>query len=153
MRVKATNKVGTEIYYLGYFVMEVLGRDTVPDLDTGQDKYIKYIAIRSENGHRVINSRQRASSNKRQDPSASKNNNVTPSAKKKARTDLKLPLSSSDEESSQSLTESSSKDNEVPATDDKSSSDSESERSEKSLSSTNQEKQAASRTTSPLAFG
>jgi hypothetical protein len=72
MLVKATNKVGTEMYYLGYFAMEALRRRRVPDVDTKQDKYIESIAIRSENRHRVINSKQRASTNKRQDPSVSK---------------------------------------------------------------------------------
>jgi hypothetical protein len=82
MLVKATNKVGTEIYYLGNFGMEALGRHTLPDLDTRQVKYIESITIHLENGKRVINSRHRATRDKRQEPSASKKITVTPSAKK-----------------------------------------------------------------------
>jgi hypothetical protein len=65
MIVKATNKVGTEIYYhLGHFGMEVLGHDTLPDYDTRQVKYIESITIRLENGERAINSRHRATRDK-----------------------------------------------------------------------------------------
>jgi hypothetical protein len=49
MILQATNKVGTEIYYLGHFGMEVLGHHTIPAfLDTRQDKYIESITIRLE---------------------------------------------------------------------------------------------------------
>jgi hypothetical protein len=58
--VKATNKVGTEIYYLGHFAMEALDRDKVPDVDTRQEKYIESITICSENGFRVENNRHNA---------------------------------------------------------------------------------------------
>jgi hypothetical protein len=98
--VKTTNKVGTEIYYLGF-------RNRVSDVDTRQDKYIESITILSETGFRVINSRHnatRASTSKRQEPSASKEISVKPSAKKKAGTNPKQPLSSTNEESSKSLT-------------------------------------------------
>jgi hypothetical protein len=163
--VKATNKVGTEIYYLGRFAMQSIHCDKVPHVDTRQNKYLESITIRTENGHRFRNNRHNitrtSSSNKRQEPSAPKKSSATPSALKKARTDPKIPLSSSDEESSKNLTESSSKDKEntlingkstsddkSEKSDDQSSSDDESEKSKKSSSSTEREKQAATRTIS-----
>jgi biopolymer transport protein ExbD len=102
MLVIATNKVGTEVYYLGNFSRQSLQRDKLPNVDSRPDKYQESINIRSDNGYRVRNKRQTtartSSSNKRQESSASKKSSVTPSTKKKARTDLKPSLSSSDEE-------------------------------------------------------
>jgi hypothetical protein len=166
--VKTTNKVRTEIHYLGHFAMQLLHRDKIPHVDdTRQNQFLESITIRSENGFRVRNNRQNitrtSSSNKRQEPSASKKGSVTPSATKKARTGPKPPLSSFDEESSKSLTEPSSKDKEdtlinnkstnddkSEKSDDQSSSDDESEKSENSPPNTEQEKQAATRATSLL---
>jgi hypothetical protein len=59
MIVKAYNKVGTEIYYLGHVGMEVLGHNTLPDCDTRQVKYIESITIRLENGRLVPSETQR----------------------------------------------------------------------------------------------
>jgi hypothetical protein len=74
MLVKATNKVGTEVYYLGNFGMQSLQRDKIPNVDSRPDKYQKSINIRSDNGFRVRNKRQTttktSSSNKRQESSA-----------------------------------------------------------------------------------
>jgi hypothetical protein len=156
MLVKATNKVGTEIYYLGNFGMKALGRHTLPDLDTRQVKYIESITIRLENGQRVINSRNRATRDKIQEPSTSKKNTITPSAKK-SKPNPKAHLFKSDKESSKSTIESPSKEStvekEVVVIDDKSSSDEESEKSEDSVTPTQQqEKKAASRKDNPLAF-
>jgi hypothetical protein len=152
--VKSTNKVGTEIFYLGHFAMQSLHRDKVPHVDNRQAKYLESIAICSDNGYLVRNKRHNtaktSSSNKRQESSASKKNSITPSATKKARTDPKTPLSSSDEELSRSLTEPSSKDKETTLTDDQFSSDNESEKSKNSSPNTDQEKQAASSTISLL---
>jgi hypothetical protein len=165
--IKTTNKVKTEINYLGQFAMQSLHREKVPHVDTKQDKYQESITICSENGFRVRNNRQNitrtSSSNKRQESSASKKSSVTPLAKKKAKTDPKPPLSSSDKESSKSLTEPSSKnkdvtlinvkftsDDESEKSDNSSSSDKESEKSEHSPPNTEQEKQAATRTISFL---
>jgi hypothetical protein len=90
MLVKATNKVGTEIYYLEHFAMQSLQR---------YNQFLESITICSDNGYRVRNKRQNTArtsiSNKRQESSASKKSSVTPSAKKKARIDLKPSLSSS----------------------------------------------------------
>jgi hypothetical protein len=109
MLVKATNKVGIEIYYLGHFDMQSLQRDKVPNVDSRPDKYQESISIRSDNGFRVRNIRQDIartySNNKRQESSTSKRSSVTPLTKKKARTDPKPSLSSSDEESPKHLTE------------------------------------------------
>jgi hypothetical protein len=52
MLIKTTNKVNTEIYYLGHFAIQALGREKVPHKDNRQDKYRESIDIRSENGHR-----------------------------------------------------------------------------------------------------
>jgi hypothetical protein len=169
--VKTTNKVKTEIYYLGHFAMQLLHRDKVPDVDVRQNQYLESITIRSDNGYRVRNKRQNtartSSSNKRQELSASKKSSVTPLATK-ARTDPNPPLSSSNEESSKSRTEPSSKDKEGTLINSKSTSDDESEKSndqsssneeskksneeseksKKSSSSTEREKQAATRTIS-----
>jgi hypothetical protein len=138
MLVKATNKVGTEIYYLGHFAMQSLQRDKVPDTDVTQNQFLESITICSDNGFGVKNKRQdtaRTSINKRQESSASKKSSVTPSATKKARTDPKPSLSSSDEESSKSLTESSSKNKDGALINGKSTSDDESEKDDDSSSS------------------
>jgi hypothetical protein len=137
--IEATNKVKTEIYYLGHFAMQSLHRKKVPHVDTRQGKYQESITIRSENGFRVRNNRQNITrtsfSNKRQESSASRKSSVPPSAKKKARTDPKPPLSSSDEESSKSLTELSYKNEDGALINGKSTSDDESEKSDDSFSS------------------
>jgi hypothetical protein len=129
------NKVGAEIYYLGNFGMAMLGRHSIPDLDIRQSKYIDPIVIRSENGHRVINSRQRANNTKRQEPPASNKTTVTPLAKK-ARPNPKTKLFSSDKESSKGTIKSPSKESkvgkEVQVIDNKSSSEKESEKSSSS---------------------
>jgi hypothetical protein len=173
--VKTTNKVKTEINYLGHFVMQSLHRDKVPQVDNRQDKYLESITIRTENGHRFRNNRHNitrtSSSNKRQESSASKKSSVTPSAKK-SRLNLKIPLFSSDEESSKNPIGTPSKDKKDTLSNDKSSSDDdseksddqsssdeeseksyeESEKSENSPPNTKQEKQAATGTTSLLEF-
>jgi hypothetical protein len=86
MLVKATNKVGTQIYYLGHFVMQALDRTKLPDKDARQNQFLQSIKICSDNGYRVRNRRQNtartSSSNKRQESSTSKKSSVTPSAKK-----------------------------------------------------------------------
>jgi hypothetical protein len=113
MLVKATNKVGTEVYYLGNFGRQSLQRNKVPNVDSRPGKYQESINIRSDNGHRVRNKRQataRTSSiNKQQKSSTSKKSSVTPSATKKARTDPQPSLSSSDKELPKRLTEQPSK--------------------------------------------
>jgi hypothetical protein len=53
MLVKATNKVGTEVYYLGNLGRQSLQRDKVPNVDSRQGKYRESINIHSDNGHRV----------------------------------------------------------------------------------------------------
>jgi hypothetical protein len=158
MPVKSTNKVETEIFYMGYFTMQSLQRIKLPDKDARQNQFLESISICSDNGYRVRNKRQNtartSSSNKRQESSASKKSSVTPSATKKVRTVPKPTLSSSDEESSKNLTKPSSKnkdgtlinvkstsDDESESSDDSSSSDEESEKSEHSPTNTEQEKQ------------
>jgi hypothetical protein len=101
MLIKTINKVKTEIYYLRHFAMQSLRRVKLPDMDVRQNQFLEFITIRSDNGFRARNTRQntaRTSSNKRQQPSASRKSSVTSSATKKARTDPKPTLSSSDKE-------------------------------------------------------
>jgi hypothetical protein len=57
MLVKASNKVGTPIYYLGHLAMQLLGRTKLPDKDARQDQFLESIKILSDNGHRVRNKR------------------------------------------------------------------------------------------------
>jgi hypothetical protein len=59
MLVKSTNKVGTEIFYLGHFAMQTLQRVKLPDKDVRQNQFLESITIRSDNGFRVINKRQK----------------------------------------------------------------------------------------------
>jgi hypothetical protein len=74
--VKASNKVGTPIYYLGQFAMLALDRTKLPDKDSRQNQFLESINIRTDNGYRVRNKRQTtartSSSNKQQESSASK---------------------------------------------------------------------------------
>jgi hypothetical protein len=95
MLVKATNKVGTQIYYLGHFAMQALDRTKLPDKDARQNQFLESINICLDNGHRVRNKRQTtartSSSNKCQESSTSKKSSVTPLAKK-SKLNLKQPL-------------------------------------------------------------
>jgi hypothetical protein len=90
MLIKATNKVGTEVYFLGNFGMQSLQRDNLPNVDYRPDQYQESINICSDNGHRVRNKRQATArtsfNNKQQESSTSKKSSVTPSATKKAKT-------------------------------------------------------------------
>jgi hypothetical protein len=108
MLVKAANKVGTEVYFLGNFSRQSLQRDKVPNVDSRPGKYQESINIRLDNGHRVRNKRQATArtsfNNKQQELSTTKKISVTPSATKKARTNPKPSLSSSDEELPKRLT-------------------------------------------------
>jgi hypothetical protein len=116
-------------------------------VDSRPDKYQESINIRSDNGFRVRNKRQdiarTSSNNKQQESLTSRKSSVTPSAKKKARTDPKPSLSSSDkelpkrltEQSSKSLTEQSSKNKDGALIKGKSNSDDESDSSDESSSS------------------
>jgi hypothetical protein len=90
----------------------LLGPHTIPDKDIRRTKYSGPIGIRSDNGHRVINNRQRVNSTKRQEPSATKTSKVTPSAKN-SRPNPKAKLFSSDEESSKGTINSTFKESEV----------------------------------------
>jgi hypothetical protein len=113
MLVKATNKVGTEVYFLGNVGRQSLQHDKLPNVDSRPGKYQESINIRTDNGHRVRNKRQATArtsfNNKQQESSTTKKSSVTPSATKKARTNPKPSLSSSDEELPKRLTEQSSK--------------------------------------------
>jgi hypothetical protein len=141
MLVKATNKVGTEVYYLGNFGRQSLQRDKLPNVDSRPDKYQESINICSDNGHRFRNKRQAtartSSNNKQQESSTSKKSSVTPSATKKARTGPKPSLSSSEEEFPKSLTEPPTKNKDGTLTNGKSTSDDESEPSDKSSNDEN----------------
>jgi hypothetical protein len=81
--------------------VKLLGHQKRPGKDIRPTKYIDPIVIRSENGHRVINT-------KRQESSATEMTKVTPSAKKR-KSSPQAKLSSSDEESSKGTINSSSK--------------------------------------------
>jgi hypothetical protein len=140
MLVKATNKVKTEIYYLGNFGMEALHRVKLPNVDARQDKYQETITICSDNGYRVRNKGQntaRTSNNKRQETPASKKSSVTPSATNKVRTNPKPTLSSSDKGLPQSLTKSPTKNKDGTLINVKSTSDDESESSDESCNDDN----------------
>jgi hypothetical protein len=149
MLVKATNKVGTKVYYLGNFDRQSLQRDKLPNVDSRPNKYQESINIRSDNGHRVRNKRQAtartSSNNKQQESSISKKSSVTPLATKKARTGPKPSLFSSDKYSPKRLTEQPSKsingkptrDDESEKPDESSSSDDKSKNSNDSSSNPN----------------
>jgi hypothetical protein len=142
MLVKATNKVGTEIYYLGHFAIQSLQRDKVPNVDSRPDKYQESITIRSDNGFRVRNKRQdtalTSSNNKQQESSTSKKgskkSSVTPSAKK-SKPNPNPPVFTSDEESPKNPTDAPSKDKDGALINGKSTSDDESEKDKNSSSS------------------
>jgi hypothetical protein len=114
MLIIATNKVGTEVYFLGNFGRQALQRDKLPNVDYRPDQYQDTIVIFSDNGLRVRNKRQATArtslNNKQQEPSTTKKSSVTPSATKKARTAPKpehesekdVDCSSSDDKSEQS---------------------------------------------------
>jgi hypothetical protein len=136
MLVKATIKVGTEVYFLGNFGMQSLQHDKLPNVDSRPNKYQESINIRLDNGSRVRNKRQdtarTSSNNKQHGSSTSKKSSVTPSAKKKARTGPKPSLSSSNEELPKRLTKQSSKNKDGALINGKSTSDDESEKPDES---------------------
>jgi hypothetical protein len=107
MLIKSTNKVGTEVYFLGNFGRQSLQRDKLPNVDYRPKKYQASINIRSDNGHRVRNKRQATArtslDNKQQESSTTKKSSVTTTATKKAKTAPKPSLSSSDKELPKSL--------------------------------------------------
>jgi hypothetical protein len=111
-------------------------------VDSRPDKYQDSINICSDNGHRVRNKRQAtaktSSINKQQESSTSKKSSVTPSAAKKARTDPKPSLSSSDKQLPKRLTEQPSK-----TINSKSTSNDESEKSDESSSSDDEYKNSS----------
>jgi hypothetical protein len=82
MLIKATNKVGTEVYFLGNFGRQSLQRDKLPNVDYRPDQYQASINIHSDNGHRVRNKRQATArtsfNNKQQESSTSKKSSATP---------------------------------------------------------------------------
>jgi hypothetical protein len=53
MLIIATNKVGTEVYYLGYFGRQSIARWHLPNVDSRPDQYQASINIRTDKGHRV----------------------------------------------------------------------------------------------------
>jgi hypothetical protein len=111
MLLLANNKVGTEVYYLGYFGRDLTDRWKLPDVDYRPDQHRASIVIRADNGIRVVNKRQATArtslNNKQQELSTTKKSSVTPSAKKKARTSP--PVFPSDEDDPKLPTERSSK--------------------------------------------
>jgi hypothetical protein len=111
MLLLANNKVGTEVYYLGYFGRDLTDRWKLPDVDYRPDQHRASIVIRADNGIRVVNKRQATArtslNNKQQELSTTKKSSVTPSTKKKARTGP--PVFPSDEDDPKLLTKRSSK--------------------------------------------
>jgi hypothetical protein len=109
----ATNKVGTEVYYLGNFGRQSLQRNKLPNVDYRPDQYQASIVIRADNGARVRNKRQATArtsfDNKQQESLTKKKSSVTPSATKKAKTKPNRPVFSSDEELPKRITEQPSK--------------------------------------------
>jgi hypothetical protein len=142
MLVKATNKVGTLIYYLGKFAMQALDRTKITDVDARQNKFLESTKIRSDNRYRVRNKRQAtartSSNNKQQESSASKKgskkSSVTPSAKK-SKPNPNPPIFTSDEESPKNPTDATPKDEDGTLINGKSTSDDESEKDADSSSS------------------
>jgi hypothetical protein len=114
MLIIATNKVGTEVYFLGNFGRQALQRGKLPNVDYRPDQYQQSIVIRADNGLRVRNKRQDTArisfNNKQQESSTTKKSSVTPSATKNAKTAPKpehesekdADYSSSDDKSEQS---------------------------------------------------
>jgi hypothetical protein len=147
MLIKSTNKVGTEVYFLGNFGRQSLQRDKLPNVDYRPNKYQASINICSDNGHIVRNKRQataRTSSiNKQQESSASKKDSkkssVTPSAKK-SKPNPNPPIFSSDEESPKNPTDAPSKGKDGVLINSKSTSDDESEKFDDSSSSDEESK-------------
>jgi hypothetical protein len=147
MLVKATNKVETEVHYLGNFGMEVLHRVKLPNVDSRPDKYQESITLCSDNGFRVRNKRQdtarTSSNNKRQESSASKKgskkSSVTPSAKK-SKPNPNSPVFTSDKESPKHPTDAPSKEKDGALINGKSTINDESEKDNDSSSSDEESK-------------
>jgi hypothetical protein len=58
MLILANNKVGTEVYNLGYFGRQTINRWNLPNVDYRPDQHQEFIVIRADNGLRVRNKRQ-----------------------------------------------------------------------------------------------
>jgi hypothetical protein len=113
MLIIATNKVGTEVYYLGNFGRQSLRRFQLPNVDYRPDQYQASIIIRADNRGSVRNKRQATArtsfDNKQQESFTKKKSSITPSATKKAKINANPPVFSSDEEVPKRPTEQSSK--------------------------------------------
>jgi hypothetical protein len=76
MLILATNKVGTEVYNLGYFGRQTINRWNLPNVDNRPDQHQASIVIRADNGLRVRNKRQATArtslNNKQQESSTAK---------------------------------------------------------------------------------
>jgi hypothetical protein len=76
MLIIATNKVGTEVYYLGNFGRQSIACHNLPNVDSRPEQYQASINIRTDNGHRVRNKRQATArtslNNKQQESSTAK---------------------------------------------------------------------------------
>jgi hypothetical protein len=66
MLQKTTNNLGSEVYYLGKFAMNLLERKQTPDTDTRPTEYQASIATHLENGTRAANARKSEKSGKQQ---------------------------------------------------------------------------------------
>jgi hypothetical protein len=148
MLIKSTNKVGTEVYFLGNFGRQSIQRDKLPNVDYRPNKYQASINICSDNGHRVRNKRQATArtsfNNKQQESSTSKKSSVTPLATKKTRTGPKPSLSSSHKELPKRLSNGkSTSEHESKKDADYSSSDDKSEQSKDNPSSDKESEKAA----------
>jgi hypothetical protein len=135
IRVRATNKVGTPIYYLGKVAMQALDLTKITDVDARQNKFLESINIFSDNRYRVRNKRQAtartSANNKRQESSASKKgpkkSSVTPSAKK-SKPNPNPPIFTSNEKSPKKPTDATPKDKDGALINGKSTSDDEYEK-------------------------
>jgi hypothetical protein len=84
MIIMATDRNGTEQFYLGHFGMEALKRSTIPDMNNRPNEYLEFITLCNDNGYQMINDRAaRLKATKKRESLAKTSTKVTPTQKRK----------------------------------------------------------------------
>jgi hypothetical protein len=112
MIVMATDRNGTEQFYLGNFGMEALKLSTIPGINNRPNEYLESITLCNDNGYQKINDRREAklkATKKRESP-AKTSTKVTPTQKRK---ELKRSLAKDSSSSSSPSSSEDDKDNET----------------------------------------
>jgi hypothetical protein len=85
MIAMATNRNGTEQFYLGHFGMEALKQSTIPDISNRPNEYLESITLLNDNGYQMMDDRRdaRLKATKKRESPAKTSTKVTPTQTRK----------------------------------------------------------------------